>query len=364
MTNKRGKILVTQSYLPKKEKYSKYLEKIWQSKWLTNNGALVQELEKELKDYFEVKHVILVSNGTIGLQLVIRALGLKKKIITTPFSFIATSSAILWENCEPVFADIDEESFCVDPKKIEEAITPDVEAILAVHVYGNPCSVKEIERISKKYNLKVIYDAAHAFGVRIGGKSIAEFGDVSVFSFHATKIFHTGEGGAVVTNSDEVAKKLRSIKDFGYVNDKIEFIGINGKMSEFHAAMGLCVLEDLKKIIAWRKKICKIYDKYLADSGLYCLKVGKKVVYNYSYYPLVFRNESDLMRAKKVLEANNIFPRRYFFPSLNTLPFVKSESCPVSESLSERVICLPLYHGLSVKTAKDITKLVIESLKK
>ncbi len=363
MINKNDKILVTQSYLPDQKKYSKYLEKIWKSKWLTNNGVLAQELEYKLKEYLGVKHLILVSNGTVGLQLAIKTLNLKKKIITTPFSFIATSSSIIWENCEPIFVDIDEGSFCIDVKKIEKAITPDIEAILAVHVYGNPCLVKEIERISKKHNLKVIYDAAHAFGVKIGEKSISEFGDISVFSFHATKVFHTGEGGAVATDNDEIAKKIRSIKDFGYVEDKIEFVGINGKMSEFHAAMGLCVLKDLKKIFAWRKNICGIYDKYLANSGLRHLEIGKQLTHNFSYYPVVFKKEADLIRAKQTLKNNNIFPRQYFCPSINTLPFVKNASCPVSESLSKRVLCLPLYHGLSPKIAKGIARLVIESLK-
>lgn len=360
----KQKILVTRSFLPDKKKYSAYLDKIWSSGWLTNNGALVQELEKKLKDYFGVKHLFLVSNGTIALQLAINALKLRKKIITTPFSFIATSSAILWQKCEPVFVDVEEGSFCIDAKKIEKAITPDTEAILAVHVYGSPCRVKEIERIARKHNLKVIYDAAHAFGVRIGERSVMEFGDISIISFHATKLFHTGEGGAVATNDDDLARRLKGSREFGYEGDNIEMVGINGKMSEFHAAMGLCVLEKMPDIFSWRKDITRIYDKNFADTPLRSLETDKEVLRNYAYYPIVFENESDLLRAKQRLEEKNIFPRRYFQPSLNTLSFVEKMSCPVSESLSQRVMCLPLYYGLGSVQVREISKIIIESLER
>lgn len=358
------KILVTRSFLPDKERYSAYLDKIWSTGWLTNNGALVRELEKKLKDYFGVKHLFLVSSGTIALQLAINTLELRKKIITTPFSFIATSSAILWQKCEPVFVDIEEGSFCIDAKKIEKAITPDTEAILAVHVYGNPCRVKEIERIARKHNLKVIYDAAHAFGVQIDERSVMEFGDISIISFHATKLFHTGEGGAIATNDDDLARRLKGSREFGYEGDNIEMVGINGKMSEFHAAMGLCVLEKMPDIFSWRKEITRIYDKNFANTPLRSLETDKEILRNYAYYPIVFENEPDLLRAKQKLEEKNIFPRRYFHPSLNTLSFVKKSSCPVSESLSKRVMCLPLYYGLEIEKAHEIAKIIISCVKK
>ncbi len=253
----KDKVFVTKTFLPPLEEYVKYLEKVWDSRWLTNNGQLAVELENKLSEYLGVKHVIFVSNGTIAIQMAIKALDIKKSIITTPLTFIATTSSILWEKCKPVFVDVDPNTFCIDHTKIEAAITEDTEAILAVHVYGYPCNVKEIEKIARKHNLKVIYDAAHAFGVKIDGESIFKFGDISTLSLHATKLFHTAEGGLVLTNNDALAKKIELLKDFGLEGENPIEIGINGKNSELHAALGLANFKHLDEIRECRKKLSK-----------------------------------------------------------------------------------------------------------
>lgn len=350
---------VTKSYLPPMEEYIRHLERVWRSGWLTNNGELVQELEAQLKEYLGVKHLFLVSNGTIALQLAIKALGLKKEIITTPFSYVATTNAILWEQCVPVFVDIHPSTFCIDVDQIERAITENTEAILAVHVYGLPCDVNRIEQIARKYDLKVIYDAAHAFGTTVDGESIASFGDISTFSFHATKIFHTVEGGAVVTNDDEVARKLFLSRSFGHRDDDYFTLGINGKNSEFHAAMGLCNLPMMNQFIAKRRTLVKEYDAILCSVPL--LKRPRLPVeerYNYAYYPVVFPSEIMLLTVKEKLKEKGINTRRYFYPSLNTLPFVDAGSCPHSESIAQRVLCLPLFYELELEDVRAIARLV------
>ncbi len=350
-------INVTKAYLPPLEEYVEQLKRVWKSGWLTNNGELVQELEARLKNFLGVKHLFFVSNGTIALQLAIKALGLKKEIITTPFSYVATTNSILWEQCTPVFVDIHPSNFCIDADKIESAITEQTEAILAVHVYGIPCDVQRIEQIARRYDLKVIYDAAHAFGTTVGGKSVAAFGDISTFSFHATKIFHTVEGGAVITNDDELARKLFLYRSFGHLDDEYFTIGINGKNSEFHAAMGLCNLPRVNDFIAKRRMIVKEYDAILRNVPL--LKrpqIPSEHSYNYAYYPIVFPSEIMLLKTKERLRVHGINARRYFYPSLNTLPFVDAatclhagvqrygtQACPYSESIARRVLCLPLF---------------------
>ncbi|MEZ4887181.1 MAG: DegT/DnrJ/EryC1/StrS family aminotransferase [Chitinophagales bacterium] len=355
-------INVTQSYLPPLSEYVQYLEKIWDNCWLTNNGPLVIELEENLSNFLGVEHLLFLNNGTIALQIAIKALQLKGEVITTPFSYVATTTAILWENCKPVFVDIDPDTYCIDASKIEAAITSDTSAILATHVYGLPCDVEAIEVIAKKYNLKVIYDGAHAFGVEYKNQSLLNYGDISTLSFHATKLFHTVEGGAVVTNNEEIAKQMSLYRSFGHIRDDYYTIGVNGKNSEFHAAMGLCNLPKVPELIQKRKIICDYYDEQLVvNTHLERPKIPQKTIYNYSYYPILFGSEEELVSIMKELLRNNINPRRYFYPSLNTLSYLsKQVACPVSESIAPRILCLPLYPDLEMKDAERICQIIKE----
>jgi dTDP-4-amino-4,6-dideoxygalactose transaminase len=338
-------INVTKTYLPPFEEYTAILKRAWDKTWLTNNGELVQELEEKLKVYLGVENLLFTNNGTLPLQMALKVLNITKEVITTPFSYVATTNAILWEGCKPVFVDIDSHSFCIDATKIEAAITPDTQAILATHVYGIPCDVVAIEAIAKKYQVKVIYDGAHAFGCTINGKSLLSYGDISTCSFHATKLFHTVEGGCIIANDSVIANQLMLYRQFGHVYDDYISVGVNGKNSEFHAAMGLCVLPQIGKIIADRKKISEKYDVVLA-SIMQRPAMSEKLVYNYAYYPVVFDTEVKLLAAQDSLKLNNINGRRYFYPSLNELPYLRRQSCPVSEDISRRILCLPLYFGL------------------
>jgi len=341
-------INVTQTLLPPLEEYTAYLQQIWDSKWLTNRGKLVQELEAKLKDYLEIENLLIVTNGTIALQLVIKALDLKDEIITTPFSYVATVSSIVWENCQPVFVDIDKDYLTIDETKIEEAITENTSAILATHVYGNPCNVEAIESIAQKYKLKVIYDAAHCFGVRYKGESILNWGDVSTLSFHATKLFHTGEGGGIVCKDKEIADKIFYHHNFGHHGEE-EFygLGVNAKISELNAAMGLSLFPYINETIAKRKQVCDFYADALKDTNLRIPKMREETEWNYSYYPVIFPTEETLLKTKKVLNDHSVFPRRYFYPSLNKLPYLKYAEMPVAEDISKTVLCLPLFASLS-----------------
>lgn len=353
-------IFVTKSFLPPREEYDAYLDDIWEKGQLTNKGPLLQDFERKVSDYLGIDSLQLVSNGTVGLQLAIEGLNLKNgDIITTPFSYVATTSAILWERFNPVFVDIDPVSFCIDPSKIEAVITPETKAILAVHVFGVPCDVDSIEAIANKHGLKVIYDAAHAFNVQINGNSIFNYGDVSVCSFHATKLFHTIEGGAVVTKSEVVRKNIDLLKRFGHNGDDHLQLGINGKASEFQAAMGLANLNHVDEIIDERKRLSEYYDSKL-KSYFQTVRINSDVTYNYAYYPVVFKTEEILLRKLKELAEQNIFPRRYFYPSLNTIAYVKSkDECPVSEDIAGRIVCLPLYVGLEKKDIDRITEVLL-----
>ena len=359
-------INVTKSYLPPIEEYVEYLQRIWASNQLTNNGPLVRELEQKLKDYLSVKHLFFVCNGTIALQIAIKALNLHGEIITTPFSYVATTSSIVWEGCQPVFADIDPETFCIDPEQIEQKITPKTTAILATHVYGYPCNVKRIQEIADQYGLKLIYDAAHAFGVQYQGTSILNYGDISTLSFHATKLFHTIEGGAVVTNDDELAQRIAYMRNFGHKGQKDFWgLGINGKNSEFNAAMGLCVLPKVPKLISLRKNLCNSYDELLNIRKIHRPKCPGNTTENYSYYPILFDFEENLLRTVHIFNENNIFPRRYFFPSLNNLPYLlrsEYQPCPASESAARRVLCLPLYDDLNETDVMRISSIVVDSM--
>ena len=355
-------INVTKSFLPPLEDYQKHLKKIWGSGQLTNRGKLVNQLEEKIQEFLGSKSKPLaVCNGTIALQVAIKALGLKGEIITTPFSYIATTSTIVWEGCKPVFVDIDPDYLTIDETKIEAAITKNTSAILATHVYGNPCNVEAIDEIAKKFDLKVIYDAAHCFGVKYKGKSIFDYGDISTCSFHATKIFHTGEGGAIFCNNPNYQRAIFLRHNFGHAS-KTSFygVGINAKMSELNAAMGLAVLPHMNNIFQDRKENLDYYKDELKQVKF--LKIREETSYNYSYFPILFSSEKELLIIKERLEKHNIFPRRYFYPSLNTLDFIKRNKMPNSERISSRVLCLPLFNSLDLKTQKKIINILNNNL--
>ncbi|MBI2472662.1 MAG: DegT/DnrJ/EryC1/StrS family aminotransferase [Planctomycetes bacterium] len=360
-------IQVTKAYLPPLSQYESQLERIWQSGQITNNGPLTKELTESLRAYLEASNLELVANGTLALQLAIKALGLNGEIITTPFSYVATVTSILWENCEPVFVDIEDKTFCIDTGRIEAAISGRTSAILATHVYGYPCDVVNIEQIARKHGLKVIYDAAHAFGVRLNGQPILRHGDVSALSFHATKLFHTTEGGALVCRDKQVAKRIYLMRKFGHIgeDDYLE-VGVNANMSEIHAAMGLCILPRVNEIVSYRRALSEHYDSSLKGLGLIRPQADKGLEYNYAYYPVVFPSHGNMMRVRQALLDNGVGPRRYFYPSLNRLPYLRPEiqrPCPVSESITSRVLCLPLYFGLKQNELEMICKVVAEGMK-
>lgn len=353
-------INVTRTFLPPLEEYTTYLQGIWERVYLTNAGPLVLELEQRLKDYLGVKHFFFVNNGTIALQIALKALDIEGEVLTTPFSYVATTSSIVWEGSTPVFVDIDPETLCLDSARIEAAITPRTKAIMATHVYGNPCNVEAIEALARKHSLRVIYDAAHAFGTQYQGKSVLEYGDVSTLSFHATKLFHTGEGGAIVTNDDALADRIAYMRNFGHNGPEAFWgVGINGKSSELHAAMGLAVLPYIDRLIQKRKDLTQLYDSLL-DPAV-CRRPGIQpgtTAYNYSYYPVVVPSEQVLLQIRDALNAANIFPRRYFYPSLNTLNYVDQRAMPVSEDISTRVLCLPLYYDLEAEQVRQIAAIL------
>ncbi len=354
-------INVTKTFLPPFEEYTATLKRAWDKAWLTNNGELLLELEQKLKQYLGVENLLFCNNGTVVLQMALKAYGITGEVITTPFSYVATTTAILWEGCKPVFVDIDPHTFCIDATKIEAAITERTEAILATHVYGYPCDVAAIEAIARKHNLKVIYDAAHAFGTEIGGRSLLSYGDVSTCSFHATKIFHTGEGGCIIANDETVAERLMLYRQFGHIGDAYYTMGINGKNSEFHAAMGLCNLNYMDAILGERKAQWLRYEALLRDADVQLLHIADDVKFNYAYFPVVFSSEAELLRVVADLKAKGINARRYFYPSLNTLAYVNNgESCPVSESVAARVLCLPLFYDLAMADQELIAHIVTQ----
>ena len=353
-------IPVTKPYLPPKEKYLAYLDGIWKRQWLTNMGPLASELEIRIREREEVKSSIYVTNGTIALQIAIRALELSGEIITTPFSFIATTSSIVWEGCNPAFVDIDPSSLNIDAEKIEEAITDKTTAILATHVYGNPCDVEKIEFLANKYNLKVIYDGAHAFGVRLNGKSIFEYGDVSVCSLHATKLFHSIEGGLIFTKDSKLQKKMEYMRNFGFDGpEKFAELGFNGKNSEFHAAMGLANLDFFEEILEQRKKISDRYRLKLKGLKITYPKWHENATNNSSYFPVIFESEELLLKCVHQLKLREIFTRRYFYPSLaSILPYLEKREMPVTDEISHRVLCLPLYYDLGLEEVDLICRII------
>lgn len=348
-------INVTKTFFPPIAEYHQQVQRIWDNQWLTNRGALVLELEDKLKSYLEVSNILVMNNGTIPIQIALKILGNGGEIITTPFSYVATTAAIVWENCTPVFVDIHPEYLTIDETKIEAAITPKTTCILATHVFGNPCNIEAIEAIANKHNLKVIYDAAHAFGVNYNNKSIFEYGDVSTCSFHATKLFHTGEGGAVFCKNEALRHQLFYSHNFGH-NGPLDFygLGINGKISELQGAMGLAVLPHMESILKGRKNVVDYYQEHLDFSRLKTIKIRENTQWNYSYYPVIFETEEVLLQVQKALNEKEIYPRRYFYPSLNTINFVNSDPMLVSESIASRILCLPLFADLSITEVQQI----------
>lgn len=356
-------INVTKTFFPPIEEYTEQISRVWENQWLTNRGKLLVELEEKLKARLNVSNIIIMNNGTMPIQIALKILAEQGEVITTPFSYVATTSAIIWENCKPVFVDINPEYLTIDETKIEAAITDKTTAILATHVFGNPCAVDKINAIASKHKLSVIYDAAHAFGVTFNDKSIFEYGDVSTCSFHATKLFHTGEGGAAFCNNEKLFNKLFYSHNFGH-NGPLDFygLGINGKISELQAAMGLAVLPHMDYILGSREKIVSIYNGNLDHSKLRTIRIRENTKWNYSYYPVIFDTEEILLKVQKVLNEKNIFPRRYFYPSLNTIPYVNGSPMPVSEKIAATVLCLPLYAGLDEKTVLEIISLINSSI--
>ncbi|MFC6098044.1 DegT/DnrJ/EryC1/StrS family aminotransferase [Flavobacterium qiangtangense] len=352
-------ISVTKTFLPPIAEYTAQLERAWNKNWITNRGELIEELEEKLKSYLSLSNIIITTNGTIPLQIALKLLGEKGEIITTPFSYVATSAAIVWENCTPIFVDIHPNFLTIDETKIETAITEKTTAILATHVFGNPCAVEKIEKIATKHNLKVIYDGAHAFGVSYKNRSLLSFGTVSTCSFHATKIFHTGEGGAMITNDTALYEKLFYSHNFGH-KDYIEFsgLGINGKASELQATMGLSVLPHFPHILEERKKIIKRYTDFLNFSKYRTFELRPETQWNYSYYPIIFETEELLVSTLRKLNEQQIFPRRYFYPSLNTIDYTKGNVMPISESIASRIACLPLYVGLTPEEQDQIISIL------
>lgn len=352
-------IPVTKSFIPPIQEYTAQVQRAFKNEWLTNRGELIKELEEKLKSFLEIDNILITNNGTIPLQIALKLLGNQGEIITTPFSYVATTAAIVWENCTPVFVDINPETLTIDTQLIEAAITPKTTCILATHVFGNACDIDEVDRIAKAHNLKVIYDAAHCFGVKYKGKSIFDYGDISTCSFHATKLFHTGEGGAVFCKDEILRHKIFYSHNFGH-NGPLDFfgLGINGKNSELHAAMGLALFPYLDHIISERKKIIENYLENLDFSRVQTMKLNEDLTWNYSYFPLLFEDESTLLITLEKLNKAAIFPRRYFNPSLNTIEYTKGSAMPNSESVARRIICLPLFVGLTIDELNQIVKII------
>ena len=355
-------INVTKTYLPNKERYQKYVDEIYANGWITNNGPLVNKLEKRLAAYLGVKNIVLVANGTAALEIAYRTLDLKGYAITTPFSFVATTSSLVTNGLKPIFADIDPNTLNIDPKKIEALITPNTSAIVPVHLFGNACDVESIDKIAKKHDLKVVYDAAHAFAVRYKGESILNYGDISTLSFHATKLFHTIEGGALIINDDSLVEKARYLINFGIEDtESIPELGTNAKMNEFEAAMGLCMLEEMEMISQKRKAV---YDKYEEElHGLVKFQVqNPDSTQNYGFFPIVLQDEEQTLKLQKALNEQQIFPRRYFYPSLDTLSYIEPKQyAPVARDISNRILALPLYPELDKDDQMKIINIVKKS---
>lgn len=369
MKNKNS-IYVTQPYLPPLEDFIPYLEDIWKNKILTNCGPFHQELENALCEYLGVDHLALFSNGTLGLVTALQSLRVTGEVITTPYSFVATAHSLLWNGIKPVFVDVDPINLNLDPAKIEAAITPQTTAILAVHCYGNPCDVKSIQKIADNYNLRVIYDAAHAFGVKDIDGSILRHGDLSVLSFHATKVFNTFEGGAIICPDAKTKQRIDQLKNFGFV-DEVTVVapGINGKMSEINAAFGILQLQHIENALKLRATIDTNYRTQLKDvKGIHCLPSGSGSVSNYSYFPVLVQPEYPLSRdgLYEKLKAKDVFSRRYFYPLISDFPMyrglvsAKSSNLPIASTAASKVLCLPIYPALTQDDQQRVIDLILE----
>ena len=356
-------IEVTKTYLPNKEKYKKYVDEIYASGWITNYGPMVKRLEKRLADYLGVKNLVLVSNGTAALEIAYRTLDLKGYAITTPFSFVATTSSLVTNGIRPIFADIDARTLNMDPGRIEELITHHTEAIVPVHVFGNGCDVEAIDAIARAHGLKVIYDASHAFGVRYKGESILNYGDISTLSFHATKLFHTIEGGALVINDDRLVEKARYLINFGFESyESIPELGTNAKMNEFEAAMGLCMLDEIEEAAMKRKAVYERYQNALG--GIVQLQAhNADSSRNYSHFPIILKDEAQTLQVQHALNAEQIFPRRYFYPSLDTLNYIEPKQfMPISRNIASRILCLPMHSDLLQSDQEKIITIIKQTL--
>jgi len=368
---KNQKIYVTKPFLPPLEEFNDYLKEIWDSKWLTNNGKYHKEFEKKLAEYLGVKYISLFANGTLALIIALQALRIGGEVITTPYSFVATTHSLFWNKIKPVFVDIEKKTFNIDVEKIEAAITPETTAIMPVHVYGNPCEVDKIQELADIYGLKVIYDAAHAFGVRIKSKSVLQFGDLSVLSFHATKVFTTFEGGAIVSHDEKTKKRIDFLKNFGFANETtVVQPGINAKMNEFQAALGLLQLKYIDKNIEERKRIAEFYREKLKEvKGIRYLNDFQGVKHNYPYFPILVEKDYPLSRDELYakFKKNNFYVRRYFYPLISefspykSLPTADREHLKNAYEISEKVLCLPIYPGLEEEKLEKIVDIIISN---
>jgi dTDP-4-amino-4,6-dideoxygalactose transaminase len=356
-------IPITKPFRPPLDEYQQFLQEIWDRNWFTNNGPLVIELEKILNDYLHTDNLVYVTNGTIALQLAIKSLNLKGNIITTPFSYVATTSSIVWEGCTPKFVDIEPNTFNIDPTKIENSIDDNTTGIIATHCFGNPCNIDLIEKIAKEHNLKVIYDGAHAFGTNYKLKSIFSYGDICTTSFHATKLFHSVEGGAVFCKDKVIYEKILKMRNFGHAGpEKFKGVGINGKNSELHAAMGIVNLRHIDKILSKRKKLTQNYDDLIQGLNLTKQEICQYSDYNYAYYPVLFENQEVLLNVVEDLNSNGIFPRRYFYPSLSSLKYVPDSLTPISDDIASRILCLPFYHDLELSDQARVIEIIKKNL--
>ncbi|MEI6707784.1 MAG: dTDP-4-amino-4,6-dideoxy-D-glucose aminotransferase VioA [Methylococcales bacterium] len=363
-------IYVTQPTLPELADFIPYLEQIWANKILTNGGSFHQQLEQALCDYLGVNYISLFTNGTLALVVALQALRITGEVITTPYSFVATSHSLLWNSIKPVFVDVDKDTLNLDPNKIEAAITPQTTAIMPVHCYGHPCAVEQIQKIADNYNLKVIYDAAHAFGVQHKNASILNYGDLSVLSFHATKVFNTFEGGAIVCPDAKTKQRIDHLKNFGFV-DEVTVVapGINGKMSEINAAFGLLQLKGIDAALQKRKTIDSYYRNALATvKGIRCLTNSGETVENHAYFPIFIQSDYSLSRDQlfEKFRDNNIYTRRYFYPLISDFPMYRGllsatqSNLPVASKAASEVICLPIYPDLTPEQMDSVIKLIVD----
>ena len=365
-------IPVTKPSLPSREKLDQYIDGIYERQWLTNNGQLVRELTRRLEEYLGVENLLLVANGTLALQIAYRALGVSDarpeqhpEAITSPFTFIATASSLRWDGVEPVFADIDPETWCLDPINIEKAITSNTRAIVPVHVFGNACDVEAIDAIAQQYNLSVIYDASHAFGVKYKDESLLKYGDAATLSFHATKLFHTGEGGAIVFKRKEDLERAKKMINFGITGpETIEELGINAKMNELQAAMGLCVLDEMEENLVSRGRVWHRYQRVL-EGKVQLQKKSEDLSYNFAYFPAVFESEEQACSIAATLKEASVLVRRYFFPSLESVKCLgEYPSQPASADIARRILCLPIFSQLEESSQNGITEIINAELGK